>query len=93
MTMTLGFDSEKPWPIFVGEEGAEKSIDMNPGDGIIYKGCELRHWREAFEGEHHAQVFMHYVDANGPYKDQIYDGRPGGLGTFTFADGKVSSHA
>ena len=27
---------------------------------LIYKGNELEHWREAFEGENCAQVFLHY---------------------------------
>lgn len=87
MTVTLGFKADKPWPIMVGNKIFSKSIDMQPGDAVIYKGCELAHWRKTFHGEHHAQVFLHYVDANGPYTDWIYNKRPGGLGTFTFAGG------
>jgi hypothetical protein len=48
---------------------------MKPGDMIIYRGCEVDHWREAFKGLNHAQMFMHYNDADGPYKGR-YDGRP-----------------
>ena len=27
---------------------------------LIYSGCELEHWREAFQGEDCIQVFLHY---------------------------------
>lgn len=60
-----------PWPIFM--DGVK--CEMQPGDAVIYLGCELEHWRENFEGDWHAQSFLHYVDANGPYKDCAYDRR------------------
>jgi len=69
-TITLGFD-KKSWPIFV--EGKEFILDV--GDALLYKGQEKTHWREKFEGEWQAQVFLHYVDAEGKYTDQKYDGR------------------
>jgi hypothetical protein len=52
---------------------------METGDLVIYRGCEVEHWREEFiapEGSYHIQVFLHYVDANGPYADYKYDRRP-----------------
>jgi len=51
------------WPIHM--EG--NWIEMEEGDGVIYLGCELRHGRKPFTGDGCAQVFMHYVDQNGPY--------------------------
>jgi len=42
---------------------------------IIYRGCELEHWREPFWGKNHAQVFLHYNEKGGEY-DFLYDGRP-----------------
>ena len=50
-------------------------VNLEPGDMLIYKGCDLFHWREKFEGEHHLQAFLHYNDKNGPYGDNLYDGR------------------
>ena len=32
---------------------------LNPGDMIIYSGCELEHWREPFQGKLCGQVFLH----------------------------------
>jgi PKHD-type hydroxylase len=52
------------------------SIQMNPGDAVVYKGIEKIHWRNKYnEGRWQAQVFLHYVDANGPYSSEKYDGR------------------
>lgn len=60
------------WPIFMEGE----SISLNAGDAVIYKGIELEHWREPYKGDWHSQVFIHYVDANGPHKDHKFDKRP-----------------
>lgn len=54
-------------------------ISMNVGDAVVYKGCEMLHWREKYkEGNWQAQVFLHYVDANGPNKDWVNDKRISG---------------
>jgi len=42
---------------------------------LIYKGCQLEHWRERFIGKNHAQVFLHYNDSKGQHNIK-YDGRP-----------------
>lgn len=56
-----------------------QAFAMNVGDALLYHGCDVYHWRNEYtEGKWQAQVFLHYVDAEGPYKDQIYD-RRGGL--------------
>mgnify|MGYP000918277511 CR=1 FL=1 len=50
---------------------------LKPGDMIIYSGCELEHWREPFEGDHCAQVFLHYNNIDGPFGTKNkFDGRP-----------------
>jgi len=41
-----------------------KEIKLEPGDMLMYRGCELEHWRNAFEGENCGQVFLHYNDAS-----------------------------
>jgi hypothetical protein len=48
---------------------------MNVGDAVLYRGCEVFHWRDEFKGKYQAQVFLHYVDANGPYSEYKYDKR------------------
>lgn len=62
------------WPMYV--DGIP--IITEPGDAIVYKGCEVEHWRDEFLAppySYHVQGFFHYVDANGPYKDQANDQR------------------
>jgi len=57
------------------ELGNISEITMAVGDAVIYRGMEKVHWRNKFEGEWQAQVFLHYVDADGPHANQKYDGR------------------
>lgn len=77
VTLTLGYEGAQ-WPIFMGnneDKSEAAAIFMEVGDAILYKGREKWHWREKFMGAWQAQVFLHYVDADGPYADQKYDGR------------------
>ena len=73
-TLTLGFDAKTSWPIFFDDEKCVP-IKLEPGEMAVYKGCDITHWRTAFKGEWHVQLFLHYVDANGPYKNQFKDKR------------------
>ena len=70
VSIKIGSDGTK-WPIFMENE----SVELEEGDGVIYLGCEIEHWREKFIGDWNAQVFMHYVDQNGPFKEAKYDFR------------------
>lgn len=55
----------------------ESRVLMDVGDAVLYKGMEKIHWREPYkEGEWQAQVFLHYVDADGPHAEWKYDKRP-----------------
>ena len=77
-TLNLGGDL---WPIYlepnknVGPPGGNitetsnnKGINLTlrAGDMLIYKGTDLEHWRERFEGDHCVQVFLHYNNQNTP---------------------------
>jgi hypothetical protein len=77
-TITLGFEGGV-WPIYMGDD-EEKSnaskIEMQVGDAVLYRGTEKYHWREKYtEGKWQAQVFLHYVDADGPNKEWKFDKR------------------
>ena len=72
ISCTIFIDScSTPWPIFM--DG--KAVTLKPGDGVWYRGQEVEHWRETFKGDWHAQMFLHYVNANGPHKEWAYDKR------------------
>ena len=76
LTMCLGYDAETSWPIwFKDKDGKEISISLEKGDMVIYRGCDLEHWREPFEGNNIAQVFLHYTKKGGKYGNEKYDGR------------------
>ena len=71
----------EPWPIYLdptGKEGqAGIKVDLEPGDMLIYSGCELEHWREEFTGKDCGQVFLHYNNLKGKnYKINKFDRRP-----------------
>jgi hypothetical protein len=71
-TLTLGYIADNVWPIYADQSGP---IELDVGDMLIYRGCEVEHWREAFDGGVWVQVFLHYIDVNGPYKDHAFDKR------------------
>jgi hypothetical protein len=57
-------------------EGKEVILDV--GDMLVYSGCDLEHWRKPFTGNTCCQVFLHYNNVKGPFKDKNkYDGRSG----------------
>ena len=77
-TMNLGGN---PWPIYLepsGKEGLKGiKVDLKPGDMLVYRGCELEHWRNKFKGKECVQVFLHYNDRKtAGSKDNMFDKRP-----------------
>ena len=50
---------------------------LGDGDAVIYRGCDLEHWRDAFEGQDCGQVFLHYNNKAGQFQENnAFDGRP-----------------
>ena len=77
-TMNLAGD---PWAIYLepsGQEGKKGiKVDLKPGDMLVYRGCELEHWRNKFKGKECIQVFLHYNNKNTPgAKENMFDRRP-----------------
>lgn len=85
-------EKEKDWPIWIKTPdlymdkkkthvlvpGENRSVVLAPGDGMVYKGCERPHWREAMPGTNRSkklfgkgeelyyhQIFFHYVLQDG----------------------------
>ena len=74
LSLALGGDK---WPLCIKDRyGETNSISLDPGDALVYDGINLEHWREPFDGDVCYQVFMHWNDANGEWKDQMFDTRP-----------------
>jgi hypothetical protein len=75
VTLNLGQIPADPWPIYIERDAGPYGARLVPGDAVLYRGCDCYHWRDAFQGDRMAQVFLHYVDRNGPNANQRYDGR------------------
>lgn len=64
-------------PIYTkyGKNEPEKHI-LNPGDAVIYLGCDVLHWREPLkEDQLNVQFMLHYVDKHGSNAAYIKDKR------------------
>jgi len=88
-TMNLGGDE---WPIYLEAKKNVGTPDdgfpaqtnnkgtkviLKPGDMLVYKGMILEHWREPFNGEDCAQVFLHYNNVESSNAEEnMFDGRP-----------------
>lgn len=68
-----------PWPIWMQKEGgAPSKVVLYPGDAVVYKGCEVYHWRDPMvDCDVNVQFMLHYVDENGAHGDYKWDKRPG----------------
>jgi hypothetical protein len=89
-TLCLGYDvsnvdssvyPDYNWAMYVkskndSDEEYDLPVQMKPGDMIIYRGCEVEHWRDEFKGNNLAQVFLHFNDIDTQGTENIYDGRP-----------------
>lgn len=75
LTLTLGSDGSTKWPIYMNGAKGISEIYLDCGDALVYRGCEVEHWRESFGGEHQVQVFLHYVEQNGSNAEWKFDKR------------------
>jgi hypothetical protein len=74
-SLTLGGRAPRAWPLCVASGGKDLALELGPGDMLVYRGAEVPHWRDRFEGEHWVQVFLHYVRQDGPHAAYRHDGR------------------
>ena len=82
MSIQLGRSHHYAWPLYVDK----MRFDLAEGDAVLYKGCEVPHWRDACtgpKGYYSGQVFCHFVRVNGPYAEHAGDKRwKGGIMPF-----------
>ena len=87
-TLTLYYSDGKPWPIEMGTQrvsgedsytedwGDEpyQSVEMQPGDAILYRGTELRHGRtQPNRNKWSAHLFLFWVERDGEFKEHAFD--------------------
>jgi hypothetical protein len=74
VSITLCLQKSVDWPICIKKpNGTTVSIELEPGDALMYRGCVAEHWRDKYEGSKHVQVFLHYVDLEGPNMQHYFD--------------------
>jgi len=72
VTIQLGRSHHYAWPIYMGGQ----RFDLAEGDGVIYPGYDIEHWRDKCdgpEGYYAGQVFLHFVRKNGEYAGEVGD--------------------
>jgi hypothetical protein len=74
-SMALGVVSDTSWPLHLKARDKTHSLNLAPGDLVVYEGMQLEHWRDVFKGEFCIQVIFSYVRANGAYANLRFDGR------------------
>lgn len=77
-TVHLASSDAVDWPIqLLDRHGDNIVVTLRPGDAVLYRGDELLHWRDPLPQGWYLQVFLHYVDASGPFADRVLDRRDG----------------
>jgi hypothetical protein len=88
LSLTLDYSDGVEWPLDIGREQSQPSsrieqdfggeafasIAMKVGDAVLYNGVHHRHGRTAPNpNAWSAHLFLHWVDADGPYRDHAFD--------------------
>jgi hypothetical protein len=89
ISMTLHYSDNKPWPLDIARQPSDRpvasldedfgdegynSIEMKPGDAVLYRGVELRHGRVTPNpNASSAHLFLHFVERGGTYQDHAFD--------------------
>jgi hypothetical protein len=74
VSLTINLLKSHDWPIyFQRPDGSETSVELEPGDAVLYLGCTADHWRHQFNGDEYTQMFLHYVCANGKNSWAYFD--------------------
>ncbi len=63
--------------MYLKPNGAEETkVEMREGDGCVYAGSEVEHWRKRFRVDGYIQLFLHFIAGRGPhYPELLFDGR------------------
>ena len=100
VTVHVGSNISTPWPIWIKtpdtyldanktiitSRGENRSVTLNPGDGMIYKGCERPHWRDPMPAEYRRTWYGRKVEKEGLYYHQVFF-------HYVLADGNRANHA
>jgi hypothetical protein len=89
VTLHISSNTKNPWPIWIKTPdtfkdetkadliswGENKSVILQPGDGMIYKGCERPHWREPLKSNYSSfkkRLFKYIKKQDDTYYHQVF---------------------
>ena len=72
ISLTINIGQTHSWPIYVTSLKTKKYVEViqEPGDALVYLGCNVGHYRPKYKGDWYSQLFIHYVldnDMNAPH--------------------------
>ena len=88
VSVHIASNLKKPWGFWIlSKKNKAHCANLNPGDALLYKGCENIHWRNPMPGRkrnilykllgkkqlYYHQVFFHYVLADGNRSHCAFD--------------------
>ena len=88
VSLTLAYSDGLPWPLEVGStrvsceepckedfgDEAFSSIEMQPGDAVLYRGIDLRHGRtRPNPNQWSAHLFLFWVERGGEFEQHAFD--------------------
>jgi len=74
ISITLNLKKDRNWPIYINTpNGSVATVELDPGDAMMYRGCTAPHWREKKMEGNWVQVFLHYVDLHGNNYEHYFD--------------------
>lgn len=72
VSIHISSNTDKPWSLWVETPYGEKhSCNLEPGDGMIYKGCERPHWREPLPGKEYKPSWLDKIRKK-EFEDDTY---------------------
>lgn len=72
VSVSIHLDGDAKSKFYIeNKDGKDVSIDLEPGDAVIYDGPNAVHWREEYCGEEYIQTFHHYVFLGGECESQF----------------------
>lgn len=88
VSLTLAYSDNLPWPLQVGSTRVTEeepcvddfgdepftSVEMQPGDAVLYRGIDLRHGRtQPNPNAWSAHLFLFWVERGGPFEKHAFD--------------------
>ena len=75
VSLTINIGQTHSWPIYVTSLKTKKYVEVvqEPGDALVYLGCNVGHYRPKYKGDWYSQLFIHYVLNNQMNEPHFFD--------------------